>query len=168
MELKRPFERVAMDLLDTGLRSRGGNRYILVVTEYYSGWKWLRPLPDKQAEPIAAALANIIMEFGSFKELLSDLGTEFVNAVNDQLCDHYGIDRITTSAYHPQTDGVVERSNAIVEEMTTAAAVEDGSDWDLTLPATQLAINTAAHLDIGVTPYCLMFGRDAVFPESFI
>ena len=126
-----------MDLPDVGVTSDEGMRYILVVTEYYSGWKWLRAVPDKQAEHITKALAEIIMEYGAFEELLSDLGTEFVNAVIEQLCDQYGIDRVTTSAYHPQTDGVVEKSNAVIMEMLIASALEDRKNWSRALSATQ-------------------------------
>jgi hypothetical protein len=39
-----------------------------------------------------------------------------------------------SSAYHPQTDGQIERSNQILEDMLRAGALKYGKSWDKSLP----------------------------------
>jgi hypothetical protein len=39
-----------------------------------------------------------------------------------------------SSAYHPQTDGQIERTNQILEDMLRACALKYGKSWDKSLP----------------------------------
>jgi Integrase zinc binding domain len=127
--VSRPFQRVAMDLLDIQIDSSDGSRYVMVVHEYFTGWKYLFALQKKDPLPVAQCLAQVIGDHGSFEELLSDFGGEFINEVNTALVTKFGTRRLRTSPYHPQTDGAVERSNAVVLEMLTQLAAVHKKDW---------------------------------------
>ena len=47
------FDRVAMDLLDTTTETDRGNRYILVIADYFSKYVEAYPIPDKTAATVA-------------------------------------------------------------------------------------------------------------------
>jgi Integrase zinc binding domain len=138
--VNRPFQRLAMDLLDLKTISINGSRYVMVVTEYWTKWKYLFALSEKDPIQVAQCSAKVITDHGAPEELLSDFGGEFVNAVNTALVERFSISRLRTTPYHPQTDGMVERSNSVVLEM----------------------------LHHGLTPFFMLYGREARLPDCFM
>jgi hypothetical protein len=73
-----------MDLLDLKTVSTNGSRYLMVVTEYFTKWKYLFALSAKDPVQVAQC-ARVFVDHGAPRELLSDVGCEFVNAVNRAL-----------------------------------------------------------------------------------
>ena len=62
-------------------------------------------------QSLARALWKVICTYGTMKILQSDNGSEFVNAVLSELTELYGIDHRLITPYHPQANGLVERTN---------------------------------------------------------
>ena len=58
-----------------------GNSMILAITDLFSKWTEVYPLPDKQATSVAAALVNLFCSKGIPKAVSSDNGSEFCNNV---------------------------------------------------------------------------------------
>ena len=113
-----PWELVAMDLWGpTPIPSTRGNRYVFVLSDHFSKWVELHALPDKQATTVARRLLDLVGHFGAPRRLLSDQGKEFTASVVSELCTSLGIHRVTTTAYHPQTDGLVERFNGTMAQI---------------------------------------------------
>ena len=76
------WERVAMDILDITTVSDKGNRYILVVADYFTKYTEAYPLPDKSARSVADMLVDRWMtKYGFPLTLHSDQGREFENRV---------------------------------------------------------------------------------------
>ena len=70
-------------------------------------------MPSVQATVIARLLVDeIISRHGAPRVLLSDRGTNFLSKVAAEVCNIFEIQKINTSSYHPQTDGLVERFNS--------------------------------------------------------
>ena len=68
----------------------------------------------------ALAIARLVHDewicrYGSHRVLLFDPGKQFISDIIKVLCNFWRIDNIVTSAYHPQTDGLVERFNSVME-----------------------------------------------------
>ena len=53
---------------------------------------------------------DVICMFGIPKILQHDQGTEFCNRIIQFICEKIGIKEAISSAYHPQTNGLTERS----------------------------------------------------------
>jgi len=105
----QPYDRVGIDLVGPLPPTKNGNRYIIVMTEYLTKWPEAKPIPSKTAETIAFHFyEEMICRHGCPKELLSDQGTEFCNQIVNSLCQLHGIRHTLSSAYHPQTNGLVE------------------------------------------------------------
>lgn len=81
-----PFERVAMDIAGPFPAIEQGNRYILVVGDYFSKWIETYPLPNQEAVTVATALVHHwILRFGVPLELHSDQGSNFKSKVFAQV-----------------------------------------------------------------------------------
>ena len=67
-----PFERIAMDIIGPLLKSRCGNRYVLVNCDYATCWPEAIPLKSIDAEHIAEELMTMFARVGIPKEILTD------------------------------------------------------------------------------------------------
>src|ERR1044072_9216362 len=80
--------------------------------DYFSRWLEARPLRHANATSVAIFIyKEIICRYGSLKVIQSDQGTHFVNQVIEQLTERFRIRHSLSSAYHPQSNGLVERFN---------------------------------------------------------
>ena len=79
-----------------------------------------------------------------------------------------GIKKTRTSPYHPQCDGLVERSNQILLNMLATTSQNHPFDWEDQLPKVCMAYNTSIHASTGFTPFFLMFGGQARLPIDLV
>ena len=63
-----------------------------------------------------AQLIEIMTIFGVPEALLSDRGTNFLSSLGLDLCKLLGIEKLNTTAYHPQCNGMVEYFNRTSRE----------------------------------------------------
>ena len=63
-------------------------------------------------------------------ELLSDRGQAFLSGLLKEVERALGYKKVNTTAYHPQTDGLVERFNRTLISMLAKTVERDGKDWD--------------------------------------
>ena len=83
---------------------------ILVVTDHFSRFIQAYKVKDKRAITIAKCLYDNYFRHYRFPwHLLSDQGTEFCNAVLNEMCIYLNIKKLHTSPYHPQMNSAVER-----------------------------------------------------------
>lgn len=65
--------------------------------------------------------------FGVPESLLSDRGTNLLPHLMLDACNLLGVNKLNTTAYHPECDGMVERFNRIYAQVD--AAQESCSVW---------------------------------------
>ena len=75
-----------------------------------------------------------------------------------------GIKKTRTTAYHPQCDGLVERQNRTLQETISSFVSDHSNDWDEVLDQAVFAYNTSTHESTGLSPYEMVFGREARMP----
>jgi transposase InsO family protein len=165
----KPFDRVAFDVLGPLPESVNGNRYILVVQDYFSKWAEAYPLPHQKAELIATTLLNQwISRYGTPGIFHSDQGTNFESDVVQELFRILGIRKTRTTPYHPQSDGMVERLNATIEQMLRCYVAKNQRDWDEKLPLVMSAYRSSVHATTQQTPYSLLHGTEYRLPIDLI
>jgi transposase InsO family protein len=69
-------------------------------------------------------IARVLCLHRVLKTIISDRGSQFVARFWEQLHASLGTHLIYSSAYHPQTDGQIERVNQILEDMLRACVME--------------------------------------------
>ena len=158
-----------MDILGPLPTTARGNKYILVVGEYFTKWTEAYPMPDVEARTIARYFVNeFICRFGVPEPLHTDQGRNFESTLIREICKLLGIQKTRTTPYHPQSDGMIERFNRTLLNMLSIAVKEEEDDWDLILPTLMLAYRSGVHETTGESPFNLMFGREAQLPIDII
>ncbi|KRY32999.1 Pro-Pol polyprotein [Trichinella spiralis] len=242
--------------------TRSGNRYILVVCDYFSKWPDAFPLPDAEAVTVATALVNgIFYRYGAPETLHSDQGRNFDADVIAEVCRLFGIAKTRSTAvadmdrenfscrkrrgrklklpyeeldmkirggssqgaktsvfglssssesarqngkemrrliparrqiatdapiiwwkrrtsmlegaaiytaYHPQSDGLVERMNRTLTDMLVKVSIDQPEDWNVHLDRVLLTYRSSVHHTTGATPCRIIFGRELRLPVNVI
>jgi len=65
-------------------------------------------------------VATWISRFGVLEQLTSDKGVQFTSAIWRILCSRLGIKQLFTTAYHPQANGMEERSHRQLKDALRA------------------------------------------------
>ena len=129
-----PFDRVGVDVIQFP-KSRKGNQYTVVFVDYLTKWPEVFAVPDQSSATIARLLVEeIVSRHGVPSEILSDRGRAFLSGLMRELETLLGFHKVNTSAYHPQTDGLVERYNRTLTAMLSKTVEKTGLDWDERLP----------------------------------
>lgn len=160
-----PFERIAIDVAGPFPETDVGNKYIVVVMDYFSKWVEAYALPNQEAATIADALVqNWICRFGVPLELHSDQGRNFESALFQELCRVLNIHKTRTTALHPQSDGMVERMNRTINRHLSKVVSGHQRDWDKCLHLFLFAYRSSIHETTGQTPASIIFGRELRLP----
>ncbi|CAC5368609.1 unnamed protein product [Mytilus coruscus] len=156
---------LAADLPQTFARSQIF-RYVLTVMDYFSKWPEAFPLKSKTASEVASKLRSTICRFGVMEEIVSDQGGEFNSKITKNFTQSYGIKHVTTSPYHPQSNGTVERFNQTLKNMLNKMIDKNGEDWDLYLEEALYHYRTSKHYSTQYSPFYVMFMRQPVLPNE--
>ena len=165
----RVNERWAMDIVHMPISTRG-NKYILTFTEYSTRYVEAFPIQNTQAITIAGILVNeICFRYSAPQQLLSDLGSNFISEVVKETCKLLGVERLYTSPYHPQTDGLLEKFHSTLKKNLSMYVARDHKNWDLFVRAVCYGYNTSVCIDsTQYSPFYLMFGREPFSPLDTI
>lgn len=104
-------------------------------------------------------LISYIYRYGCTKIIISDQGREFVNKLNRCLFKRFGTEHRISTAYHPQTNGLVERYNQTLQRSLVKLVNEQQNDWDEYLDGVLFAYRTSVQKSTKITPFELMYGR---------
>ena len=164
-----PLERVALDVLGPLPESDHGNKYILVVADYFTKWTESYSMPNQEATTVAKLLVEeFVVRFGVPRQLHSDQGRNFESAVFREMCLLLDIDKTRTTPLRPQSDGMVERYNRTLENMLSKFVAENQRDWDEHLPFLMMAYRSSVHETTGCSPSELMLGRNLRLPIDLL
>lgn len=96
---------------------------------------------------------DVVRLFGMPKEVVSDRGTQFNNEFMNHVFNMAGVKRNLTSAYHPQSNGQVERVNSTIEGALRSCVQKNQKDWDRHLGMIEFALNNHPNATSGESPF---------------
>jgi hypothetical protein len=122
------FTHVHVDLVGPLPVSSGGFNHIFTMIDRSTRWLEAVPLKDTSATSCADTfVATWVARFGVPECITSDRGPQFTSAVWFALCSRLGISRSLTTAFHPWSNGMVERAHRQLKDALRARAA--GHDW---------------------------------------
>ncbi|GJZ62163.1 retrovirus-related pol polyprotein from transposon TNT 1-94 [Tanacetum coccineum] len=164
----RCLELLHMDLFGpSAVRSYGGNRYTLVIVDDYSRYTWTRFLKDKTEafDQFKIFSRKIQNQLGcSIVSIRTDHGREFDNEVQfGEFCNANGITHNFSAPRTPQSNGVVERKNRTLQEMSRTMLNEQSLPqkfWCNAVDTSTYILNRILiRAILGKTPYEILRGR---------
>ena len=156
-----PFDRIGVDVIQFP-RSHLGNQYAVVFVDYLTKWPEVYAVLDQTAATIANLLVREIMSrHGVPSEVLSDRGRAFLSGLLKEVERLLGFGKTNMSAYHPQTDGLVDRT---LTSMLAKTVERGGKDWDQKLPFVFFAYRASQQQSTMESPFFLQYGRDPQLP----
>lgn len=162
-----PFERIAMDITGPFPTSTNGNKYMLVVIDYFTKWPEVYAIQNQEAVTVADALIqNWISRFGVPMELHTDQGRNFESQVFQEVCQTLKINKTRTTPMRPQSDGMVERFNRTIKEHLAKVISSDQKDWERHIPLFLMAYRSAVHESTAYPPAEVLFGSNIRLPSD--
>ena len=160
-----PMERIALDILGPLPMTARSNRYVLLIGDYYTKWVEAVAIPNQEAKTVALVLLDeFICRFGAPAFIHTDQGRNFESSLFRELCSLLNIQKTRTTAYHPESDGFVERFSRTLENMLSMYVEDNQTDWDLHLQSVMLAYRSTVQDTTGYTAHFLMTGREINLP----
>ena len=103
---------------------------VLVFQDHFTKYILAYVTPDETVKTVTKFLyGGYISIFGAPARLLSDRGTSFTSSIIQELCEILGVQQLQTTPYHPQTNGLVERSHQTIMCMIRKLGEEKKANW---------------------------------------
>eukprot|EP00253_Pinus_taeda_P008821 PITA_08821 len=147
--------------------SFGQHRWILTATDYFT--KWIEAIPTRQATDsviISFLENNILSRFGCPHKIITDNAAAFKSKKLVDFCYKYNIILGHSTAYHPQGNGLAESSNKSLVNIIKKLVEINKKSWHKKLINALWADQVSQKKSIGMSPFELVYGVDAVFPTS--
>jgi len=111
----------------------------------------------------ARQFANLFMKeivrlHGLPHDIITDRGTLFTPDLWKETTGKVGIERRLSMAFHPETEGQIERTNTILEQYLRAYINYQQDDWCGYLPLAEFAYNNGYQETIKNTPFFANYG----------
>ena len=157
-----PFQSVAMDLI-TGLPERREHDAILtIVDQGCSCAAIFLPCHTTITRPGVVQLYfdNVVQWFGLPSKIISDRDPRFTSQFRKVLATKLGITQNLSTAFHPQTDSLLERKNQWVEQYLQLVMSAAPEDWDQWLTTASVVHNNQKNQTTGLSPNQVLIGYD--------
>ena len=159
------FDNIHVDIVGP-LPSSQGTTYLFTIVDRFTRWPEAIPMADATAVSCARALLeNWMPRFGVPTDIVSDRGRQFISGLWMELGKLLGMQLHHTTAYHAQSNGLVEQFYRQLKASLKARL--HGPDWRDELPIVLLGIRCSIKEDLGCTSAELVYGTTLRLPGEF-
>lgn len=160
----RPNQIIGIDIVGPLPLSSYGNRYLLVMIDFFTKWAEVVPIANQTScIIIPKIIEHWISRHGVMERIHTDQGRNFESDEFKDFCIRYQIRKSHSSPYHPEGNGQTERLNRTLN-MLLKTHVENETDWDQTLPLCMMAYRSSIQESTRFSPFELLYGRDMRLP----
>ena len=154
---KNVWEHVAVDIDGPYPLTARGARYVINIVDYKSKFLISNAVSNIRTTTIITKLQDSFNTMGYPKRMTTDRAAQFESQEFKRFMDSKAILHHLTTAYHHQSNGMVERVHRTIQELIRCD--ESNHDWDVKLTNVVNAYNTSIHTAIKTSPYEAFFGR---------
>ena len=97
-------------------------------------------------------VVRIITQLGVPRKLLTDRGANFTSALVKETCRLFKIQKLQTSSYNPQANGICERMDKLLIGMISYFVRKDAKNWDDYVPYAVMAYRATPHCSTRYSP----------------
>jgi hypothetical protein len=135
---------MSIDLITDLPRSEGYDAILTIVDQRCSkAAKFIPCNKTIDTEGVACEyLHHLVPWFGLPKQIILDCDPRFARCFSRTLCHNLGIQQNISTAFHPRTDGQIERMNAWVEGYLRHWTTGRQTNWAVLLPMAKYAHNS--------------------------
>lgn len=155
-----PMDLIGLDFVGPLPTTASGHRFVVIAVDYFSKWTFTKPLVHCTAGETAKFILNdIVYKYGVPKCIISDQGPQFRSALLTSIAKTLGIQKLMSTPYHPEGNGLTERTNATIMRSLKYYVNNHQNNWDDHLAAVTACYNKTVHSSTGLTPYQVLFGK---------
>ena len=170
---EEPFSRVIIDCVGPLPKTKSGNQYLLTIMCASTRFPEAIPLQNITAKTIVAALIKFFSLFGLPKSIQSDQGSNFMSGIFQQVMYELKIKQFSSSAYHPESQGALERFHQTLKTTIKTYCFDTEKCWDKGIHLLLFAAREAVQESLGFSPFELVFGHTVrgplkLFKEKFL
>ena len=165
---EEPFSRIFIDCVGPLPKTKAGNSYLLTIMCASTRFPEAIPLRNIKAPTIIKALVKFFTLFGLPKAIQSDQGSNFMSNVFQQVVHELGIKQYKSSAYHPESQGVLERFHQTLKNMIRTFCMQYEKDWDDGIHFLLFAARESVQESLGFSPFELVFGHTVRGPLKLV
>lgn len=169
---EEPFQTVQIDTYCAPESDSLGNKYAITIMCELTKYLVIIPTQDKSAKTTAKAIfENFILIYGNFTVVKSDLGTEFICKLFEELKLLLNFQHITSTAYHHESLGIVERNhrelNIYIRNFIKDIKNDQIGDWSEYAKTFAFFYNVQPNILHGYSPFQLIFAKNPkILPTS--
>ena len=161
----KPGDRVHIDLFGPVRTSESGKKFIMIMTDAFSKYAEIEPIPNKSAEEVAKCFfERWVATHSAPTQVVSDQGKEFTNEIFKKLMKLLNINKSQTTPFHPMSNSSAESFNRSLIKYLKTMLNNDSLNWEQLLPALKLSYNTNIHKSTLHSPFFLTFLHDPKLP----
>lgn len=117
------------------------------------------PLRSITAKSVVKALLRFFSIFGFPRVIQTDQGSNFKSCLFRQVLKSLSVHHVVSTAYHPQSQGALERWHQTLKSMLRKYCVETEKQWDEGIPFVLFAVRDAVQESTGFSSAQLVFGH---------
>ena len=163
-----PFSRILIDCVGPLPRTKSGNEYLLTIMCTSTRFPEAIPLRNIKTKSIVKALIKFFTFVGLPKSVQSDQGSNFMSGIFQQVMHELGIKQYRSSAYHPESQGALERFHQTLKNMIRLYCFDTEKDWDKGIHLLLFAVRESVQESLGFSPFELVFGHSVRGPLKLL
>ena len=163
-----PFSRIIIDCVGPLPKTKSGNEYLLTIMCASTRFPEAIPLRNIKTKTIVKALVKFFTFVGLPKSVQSDQGSNFMSGVFQQVMHELGIKQYRSSAYHPESQGALERFHQTLKNMIRSYCFDTEKDWDEGIHLLLFAVRESVQDSLGFSPFELVFGHTVRGPLKLL
>ncbi|PIK59953.1 hypothetical protein BSL78_03108 [Apostichopus japonicus] len=160
----QPFDKVIIDCVGPLPKTKSGFMYLLTIMDVATRYPEAIPLRNISAKSVSDALLKFFTRVGLPREVQHDRGSNFMSGLFSEVLQTLGIRQTASSAYHPESQGALERYHQTLKNMLKTFCHESQMDWDKGIDFVVFATRETPNESTGFSPFELIYGHEVRGP----